>query len=81
MKKHHSYSLLGLQALKRAALLAIKDAQIHNCKVPYWKDGKIVFEIPGINSKQNVSSEARSSRDRISRSAASENDILQDTFT
>ncbi len=62
MKKYHKYSLLGLQALKRAALLAVKDAEIHHYKLPYWKDGKISVEVPGINSEQNLPADARSSR-------------------
>jgi hypothetical protein len=52
MKKHHKYSLLGFQALKRATEQAIKEAQIHSYKVPYWKDGKISVEVPELNSEQ-----------------------------
>jgi hypothetical protein len=54
MKKHHKYSLLGFQALKRATEQAIKEAQIHSYKVPYWKDGKISVEVPELNSEQNA---------------------------
>lgn len=46
MKKHHRYSLLGFQALKRAALQAAREAQMNNYKVPYWVNGKISVEIP-----------------------------------
>lgn len=52
MKKHHKYSLLGFQALKRATEQVIKEAQIHSYKVPYWKDGKISVEVPELNSEQ-----------------------------
>jgi len=54
MKKHHKYSLLGFQALKRATEQAIKEAQIHSYKVPYWKDGKISVEVPELNSEQSA---------------------------
>lgn len=54
MKKHHKYSLLGFQALKRATAQAIKEAQIHSYKVPYWKDGKISVEVPELTSEQNA---------------------------
>ncbi|WP_462269010.1 hypothetical protein [Desulfobacter sp.] len=54
MKKHHKYTLLGFQALKRATAQAIKEAQTHNYKIPYWKDGKILAETPELNSEQNT---------------------------
>ncbi len=57
MKKHHKYSLLGFQALKRATEQAIKEAQIHSYKVPYWKDGKISVEVPELNSEQNAAAD------------------------
>lgn len=46
MKKHNKYSLLGLQALQRAADKVAEEAIKNNYKIPIWKDGKIVFEIP-----------------------------------
>jgi hypothetical protein len=54
MKKHHKYSLLGLKALKRATEQAMKEAQLHSYKVPYWKEGKISVEVPELNSEQNA---------------------------
>jgi hypothetical protein len=54
MKKHHKYSLLGLKALKRATEQAMKEAQLHSYKVPYWKGGKISVEVPELNSEQNA---------------------------
>jgi len=54
MKKHHKYSSLGFQALKRATALAIEEAQMHNYKVPYWKNGKISVEVPELVSEQNA---------------------------
>jgi len=57
MKKHHKYSLLGLKALKRATEQAIKEAQLHSYKVPYWKEGKISVEVPELNSEQNAAAD------------------------
>ncbi len=57
MKKYHKYSLLGFQALKRATEQAIKEAQIHNYKVPYWKDGKIFIEVSELNSEQTATAD------------------------
>jgi len=54
MKKHHEYSLLGLQALKRATLQAAKEAQMNNYKVPYWENGKITVEVPEIITEQDA---------------------------
>lgn len=57
MKKHHKYSFLGFQALKRATEQAIKEAQIHSYKVPYWKDGKIFIEVSELNSEQTATAD------------------------
>lgn len=46
MKKHNKYSLLGLQALQRAADKVAEEAIKNNYKIPIWKNGKVVFEIP-----------------------------------
>ncbi len=54
MKKHHKYSLLGFHALKRATAQAIEEAQMHNYKVPYWKNGKISVEVPELTFEQNA---------------------------
>ncbi len=54
MKKHHEYSLLGLQALKRATLQAAKEVQMNNYKVPYWENGKITVEVPEIITEQDA---------------------------
>nr|NJM02061.1 hypothetical protein [Desulfobacula sp.] len=54
MKKHHEYSLLGFQALKRAAVQAAREAQMNNYKVPYWVNGKISVEIPELITGQSA---------------------------
>ena len=54
MKKHHEYSLLGFQALKRATIQAVKEAQMNNYKVPYWVNGKISVEIPELITEQSA---------------------------
>ncbi|MFO7748665.1 MAG: hypothetical protein R6V54_01090 [Desulfobacteraceae bacterium] len=54
MKKHHEYSLLGFQALKRATVQAAREAQMNNYKVPYWVNGKISAEIPELITEQSA---------------------------
>jgi len=54
MKKHSEYALLGLKALERAASKVAEDARRNNYKIPIWKDGRIVYEIPGIITEQGA---------------------------
>lgn len=54
MKKHHEYSLLGFQALKRATVQAAREAQMNNYKVPYWENGKISIEVPELITEQST---------------------------
>jgi hypothetical protein len=54
MKKHHEYSILGFQALKRATVQAAMEAQMNNYKVPYWVNGKISIEIPELITEQSA---------------------------
>lgn len=53
-KSHNRYSILGLQALKRAVLKVAKDAKKNNDKIPYWENGKIKFEVPEMITEQTV---------------------------
>jgi hypothetical protein len=54
-KKHHKYSLLGFQALKRAAAWAAREARMNNHKVPYWEEnGKISVEVPELITEQST---------------------------
>lgn len=55
-KKHNRYSQLGLQALKRAASKAAEGAKKNNLKIPYWEDGKIIFEVPELIQNNPVHS-------------------------
>ena len=57
MKKHHEYSILGFQALKRATVQAAREAQMNNYKVPYWENGKISVEIPELIPEQSFPSD------------------------
>ena len=54
MKKHNKYALLGLKALERAAAKVAENARINNYKIPVWKNGRIVYEIPGIVTEQGA---------------------------
>lgn len=52
MKKQNKYAVLGLQALKRAAIKVAENAKKNNYKIPVWKNGHIVYEIPKITTEQ-----------------------------
>ncbi|MBC8183342.1 hypothetical protein H8E88_19780 [candidate division KSB1 bacterium] len=54
MKKHSKYALLGLKALKRAAAKVAENARKNKYKIPVWKNGRIEYEIPGINTEQSA---------------------------
>jgi hypothetical protein len=60
MKKHHKYSLLGIQALRRATVKAVEEAKKNNCQIPYWKNGKIEFDPPVNITERANSSNAKS---------------------
>jgi len=62
MKKHNKYSILGLKALQRAANQVAKDAKKNKYKIPVWKNGKVVYEIPGIITEQAVSPDTQSQK-------------------
>ena len=48
MKEYNKYSLLGLQALKRAKAKVAQAAKKNNYRIPVWKNDKIEYEIPEI---------------------------------
>lgn len=52
MKKRNKYAVLGLKALKRAALKVAADAQKNNYKIPVWRDGRIEYEMPSLILQQ-----------------------------
>ena len=52
MKKRNKYAVLGLKALKRAALKVAEDAQKNNYKIPVWRDGRIEYEMPSLILQQ-----------------------------
>jgi ribosomal protein S5 len=53
--KHNRYSQLGLKALKRAVSKAADEAKKNNLKIPYWENGKIIFEVPPLITEQSCS--------------------------
>ena len=61
MKKHNKYSLLGIQALRRATVKAVEEAKKNNCQIPYWKNGKSEFD-PPINITERANSADAKSR-------------------
>jgi len=52
MKKHNRYTILGLKALKRAARKVAKNARKNNLKKPIWKNGRIEYIVPEINTEK-----------------------------
>ncbi len=51
-KQNQDYATMGLKALSRAAQKAIAEAKRKNLKIPIWKDGKIEYINPEINTEQ-----------------------------
>lgn len=51
MKKHNKYSVIALSALQRAAAKVSEDAIKNNYKIPVWRNGRIEFKIPEINTE------------------------------
>ena len=62
MKKHSEYALLGLKALERAASKVAENARRNNYKIPIWKNGRIVYEIPGIITEQGAQADRQQRR-------------------
>ena len=50
-KQNQDYATMGLKALSRAAQKAIAEAKRKNLKIPIWKDGKIEYINPEINTE------------------------------
>lgn len=48
MERHNKYTLLGFNALQRAAAKVSENARKNNLKIPIWRNGRIVYEIPKI---------------------------------
>jgi len=46
------YATMGLNALKRATRKALESARRNNLQVPIWKDGKIKYVTPEIDTEQ-----------------------------
>ena len=53
MKKHNKYAVIGLKALKRAAIKVADDARKNNYKIPIWRNGRIEHVIPEILTEQS----------------------------
>lgn len=66
MKKHNKYAVIGLSALKRAALKVAEDARKNNYKIPIWKNGRIEYEIPELVATQSSESIDNSQNEPLS---------------
>jgi hypothetical protein len=62
MKKHNEYALKGLIALQRAAYKVFEKAHKNNHKIPFWKNGHVVYEVPEIKTEQINSGDAKKRR-------------------
>ena len=59
MEKHNKYTLLGFKALQRAAAKVAENARKNNLKIPIWKNGRIVYEIPEIITEPGAALDRR----------------------
>lgn len=59
MEKHNKYSILGLKALRRAAVKVAENAKKNNYKIPIWKNGRIEYEIPQRITEQKAATKPR----------------------
>ena len=50
-KQSEGYAIMGLKALKRATRKAVADARKNNLKIPIWKNGKVVYMVPEIDTE------------------------------
>ncbi|MBA3017626.1 MAG: hypothetical protein KJ550_02970 [Proteobacteria bacterium] len=60
MKKHKKYAVIGLRALQRASAKVAENARKNNYRIPIWKNGRIEYEIPEINTEQASAPDAKS---------------------
>jgi len=60
MKNHSKYTILGFKALQRAAAKIAEDARKNHYKIPFWKNGKIEYEIPEIITEQTSAPDTKS---------------------
>ncbi|NIA08377.1 MAG: hypothetical protein GWP10_01035 [Nitrospiraceae bacterium] len=58
-KQSESYAMLGLKALKRAVRKVAANARRNNLKIPIWKDGKVEYVIPEIDTEQGAAGDAK----------------------
>ena len=54
MDRHQDYATIGLKALQRAAYKAIVEAKKRGLRIPVWKDGKIEYISPDIDTEQST---------------------------
>lgn len=58
MKQYNKYALIGLRALRRAAEKVSEDARKNKHKIPIWKNGRIEYKVPEIDTEQSTSADA-----------------------
>ena len=59
-KINDDYAALGLRALKRAAKKIAENARKDGSKIPIWRNGRIEYIIPEIDTEQVAAVDRRS---------------------
>lgn len=52
MEKCNKYAVMGLKALRRAAVKVAEDARKNNYKIPIWRNGHIEYIFPEIETER-----------------------------
>jgi len=58
MTQKNKYTVIGFKALQRAAEKVAEDARKNNYKIPVWKNGRIVYKVPGEATEQGAGADA-----------------------
>ncbi|MBW2016859.1 MAG: hypothetical protein JRH13_14860 [Deltaproteobacteria bacterium] len=71
-KINDDYAALGLRALKRAAEKVAENARKDGSKIPIWRNGRIEYIIPEIDTEQVAAVDRRPAAPSAGRPTASE---------
>ena len=66
------YAALGLRALRRAAKKIAEDARKDGSKIPIWRNGRIEYIIPEIDTEQVAAVDRRPATSSAGRPTATE---------
>ena len=71
-KINNAYAALGLPALKRAAEKVAENARKNRLKIPIWRNGRIEYIIPEMDTEQVAPVDRRSAAPSAGRPSATE---------